>query len=146
MATSGFSTASDRVLYRDAAVSVPAEESSLLEPLQRAWTVTRCLAHDYATLAVLDLRRAAVQLAWLVGAGVIIAVLIVSAWMAGVTALVAYLLAREISWPIALVAAAVLNLVGAGLVLWRLREVMSDLPFAATLRQLKAQEPRREPS
>lgn len=146
MATSGFGAAPGRVLYRDAAVSAPAEENSILEPLQRAWTATRCLAHDYAMLAVLDLRRAAVQLAWLVGAGVVIAVLVVTAWMAGVTALIAYLLAREISWPVALIVAAALNLIGAGLVLWRLREVMSDLPFAATLRQLKTEEPPREPS
>ncbi|HWI15946.1 MAG TPA: hypothetical protein VNT02_16890, partial [Burkholderiales bacterium] len=72
-------------------------------PLDRAWTRLRRLAADYAVLGVLDLRRAAVQLAWLVGGGVVIAVLVVSAWMAGVTALIAYLLAREVSWPLALV-------------------------------------------
>ena len=36
--------------------------------LERAWARLRRLAADYAVLGVLDLRRAAVQLAWLVGA------------------------------------------------------------------------------
>ncbi|HSQ02963.1 MAG TPA: phage holin family protein [Burkholderiales bacterium] len=148
MATPTPGTAPGRVIYADPALSasLEEEETSLLEPLQRAWSVGQRLLHDYATLAVLDVRRAAVQLAWLVGAAVVISVLVVGAWMAGVTALIAYLLAQHISWPIALIAAAVLNLIGAAIVLWRLRAVMSDLPFAATLRQLKAQEPPREPS
>jgi hypothetical protein len=81
--------------------------------LDRAWTRLRRLVADYAVLGVLDLRRAALQLAWLVGAGIVIAVLVVSAWMAGVTALIAYLLAREVSWPLALGVAGVVNLVGA---------------------------------
>ena len=147
MATSSPGAAQRRVAYADKVLTAPVEEeSSLLEPLQRAWNVARCLAHDYALLGVLDLRRAAVQLAWLLGGGVVIAVLVVSAWMAGVTALIAYLLAQQISWPVALVGAAILNLIGAALAAWRLRAVMSELPFAATLRQLKAQEPPREHS
>lgn len=107
----------------------------------RAWARVRRLAADYAVLGVLDLRRAAVQLSWLVGSAVVIAVLAVSAWMAGVTALIAYLLAREVSWPIALIAAGFVNLLGAGLVAWRLKTVLADVPFAATLRQLKGDPP-----
>ncbi|MGE5523895.1 MAG: phage holin family protein [Rhodospirillaceae bacterium] len=109
--------------------------------LDRAWARLRLLVADYAVLGVLDLRRAAVQLAWLVGAGIVIAVLVVSAWMAGVTALIAYLLAREVSWPLALIVAGVVNLIGAALAGWRLKSVLSDVPFAATLRQLKAEPP-----
>jgi len=124
--------------------TVPSGESD--SALDRAWSRLRQLAADYAVLAVLDLRRSAFQLAWLVGGGIVIAVLVVSAWMAGVTALIAYLLAREISWPLALLAAGALNLVGAGLAAWRLKAVISDVPFAATLRQLKAESPPREPS
>lgn len=116
---------------------VPAGDSAF----DRAWSRLRRLAADYAVLGVLDLRRAAVQLTWMVGAGVVIAVLVVSAWMAGVTALVAYLLAREVSWPVALVAAGVVNLIGAGLAGWRLKAVLADVPFAATLRQLKGEPP-----
>ena len=113
-------------------------------PLDRVWTRLRRLVVDYAVLGVLDLRRAAVQLAWLVGAGIVIAVLVVSAWMAAVTALIAYLLAREVSWPLALVVAGAVNLVGAGLAGWRLKVVLADVPFAATLRQLRADRPPEE--
>lgn len=124
--------------------SAPAAERD--SALDRAWLRLRQLAADYAVLAVLDLRRSAFQLAWLVGAGIVIAVLVVSAWMAGVTALVAYLLAREVSWPAALLGAGAINLVGAGLVAWRLKGVISNVPFAATLRQLKAESPPPESS
>lgn len=122
---------------------VPADSDSALD---RAWSRLRQLTADYAVLAVLDLRRSAFQLAWLVGAGIVIAVLVVSAWMAGVTALIAYLLAREVSWPLALIAAGFINLVAAGFVAWRLKAIVSDVPFAATLRQLKAEPPPQEPS
>lgn len=122
-------------------IAAPGETPAGDSAFERAWSRLRLLISDYAVLGVLDLRRAAVQLAWMVGAGVVIAVLVVSAWMAGVTALIAYLLAREVSWPLALVAAALVNLVGAGLVGWRLKAVLSDVPFAATLRQLKGEPP-----
>jgi uncharacterized membrane protein YqjE len=118
--------------------SVPAGSESAME---RMWARLRRLVADYAVLGVLDARRAAVQLAWLVGGSVVVAVLVVSAWMAAVTALIAYLLAAEVSWPVALSAAGVVNLIGAGLVIWRMKAVMSDMPFAATLRQLKSDEP-----
>jgi uncharacterized membrane protein YqjE len=122
-------------------VSTPGGRPGGDSAFDRAWSRLRQLAADYAVLGVLDMRRAAVQLAWLVGAGIVIAVLVVSAWMAGVTALIAYLLAREVSWPVALIAAGLINLVGAGLAAWRLKAVISEVPFAATLRQLKAEAP-----
>lgn len=132
------STATPRAALRSVPTTgAPAGDSAL----ERAWARLRQLAADYAVLAVLDVRRAAVQLAWLVGAGIVIAVLVVSAWMAGVTALIAYLLAREVSWPVALIVAGLVNLAGAGLFAWRLKTVLSDVPFAAKLRQLKADPP-----
>lgn len=109
------------------------------------WRTMRRVTHGYALLAVLDMRRAAIQLAWLIGAAVIVGVLGVTAWLTAVTALVTWLVQENISLPLALVIAALLNLVGAGLVLWRIRELFSDMPFAATLRQLKGQPPENEP-
>jgi hypothetical protein len=40
------------------------------------------------------------------------------------------------SWPAVLFIAAALNIVAAGLVVWRVRHVFSAAPFAATLRAL----------
>ena len=101
----------------------------------------RSLAADYALLAVLDARRAAITLAWLLSAGLVVAVLVVTAWLALATGAVVWLLGSGASWPVALGAAALLNLVAAiALALW-MRGFFKTLPFAATLRQLKGDAP-----
>jgi uncharacterized membrane protein YqjE len=112
-------------------------EQSLLEPVERVVASLRRMAGNYATLAVVDLRRAAVQLAWLVGSGILIAVLVVTAWLAGVVALGVLLLGNGMSWPAVLGLAALLNLIGALIVLWSVKHVFDEAPFAATLKQLK---------
>jgi uncharacterized membrane protein YqjE len=122
-------------------VPTPAEaashESAFLEPLERMFASLKRMAGNYALLAVLDMRRAAVQLAWLVGAGILIAVLVVTAWLAGVVALAVWLLGQGLSWPAVLGIAALLNLVGAGLVVWRVKDVFEHAPFSATLKQIR---------
>ena len=108
------------------------------------WRTVRRVAHGYALLAVLDMRRATIQLAWLVGSGVIIAVLGITAWLTLVTALVTWLLQENVSLPVVLVIAALINLGGAGIMVWRVRTLVSEMPFAATLRQLKGEAPESE--
>ena len=93
------------------------EEASFLAPIERVVASLKRMASNYATLTVLDLRRAAVQFAWLVGAGILICVLVVTAWLAAVVALAVWLLGEGLSWPAVLLVAAAINLVGAGLVL-----------------------------
>ena len=101
----------------------------------------RTLAADYALLAVLDARHAAITLAWLLSAGLVVAVLVVTAWLALVTGAIVWLLGSGASWPAALGAAALLNVVAAvALALW-MRGFFKPLPFAATLRQLKGDPP-----
>jgi uncharacterized membrane protein YqjE len=101
----------------------------------------RALVADYAQLAVLDARRAALHLAWLLGAVLVAAVLVVTAWMGGVAALIVLMLGGGMSWPAAIGIAAVLNLVGAGALAWWMRRVVADLPFTALLRQLRGEDP-----
>jgi uncharacterized membrane protein YqjE len=113
-------------------------DSSFLEPLERVFASLRRMASNYAALAVVDLRRATIQLAWLVGSGIVIAVLVVTAWLAGVVALAALLLGNDMSWPAVLGIAALLNLVGAGIVVWCVKSVFEEAPFAATLKQIKS--------
>ena len=110
------------------------------EPAERVYSTLKRMASNYATLAVLDVRRAAVQLAWLVGGGIFIAVLVVTAWLAGVVALAVWLLGTGLSWPAVLLIAAALNLLGAAIVVFRLRSVFDRMPFEATLRQLKSEQ------
>jgi uncharacterized membrane protein YqjE len=116
-------------------------EGSILEPLERALASMRRMVSNYTLLGVLDARRAAIQFAWLIAAGIFITVLAVTAWLAIVVALAVLMLGQGMSWPAVLGVAALLNLVGAGIVAWRVKHVFDEKPFAATLRQLKSDEP-----
>jgi len=119
------------------------QERSFTEPFERVYATLKRMVSNYATLAVLDVRRAAVQFAWLVAGGIFIAVLIVTAWLAAVVALAVWLLGAGMSWPAVLMIAAALNLAGAAIVAMRLRNVFDHVPFEATLGQLKSEEPAR---
>jgi uncharacterized membrane protein YqjE len=98
---------------------------------------TRQLVADYTLLAVLDARRAAIQLAWILSSGLVASVLLVTAWLALVTALMVWLFEERLSWPLALAIGALLNIAGAGALLWWMRSLVIEKPFSALLRQLK---------
>ena len=115
-----------------------AREQSFLAPFERVFATLKRMGSNYATLAVLDVRRAAVQLAWLVAGGIFISVLVVTAWLAIVVAIAVALLGAGMSWPGVLLVAAGLNLVGAVLFGLRLKAVFKHVPFEATLRQIKS--------
>ena len=120
-----------------AAASHRETEASFVAPFERVFATCKRMASNYATLAVLDVRRAAVQFAWLVAGGIFIAVLVVTAWLAAVIALAVWLLGSGMSWPAVLLIAGALNLVGAGIVVMRLKNVFEQVPFSATLHQIK---------
>jgi hypothetical protein len=101
----------------------------------------RGLAADYALLAVLDARSAAIRFAWLLSAGLIAAVLIVTAWLALITGALVWLVGSGLGWPAAIGLGAVANVLGAVAIAAWMRGLFSDLPFAATLRQLKGDPP-----
>lgn len=103
----------------------------------------RSLVADYAELAVLDARRAAIRLAWLLGAVLIAAVLVVTTWMALVAAGVVFMLGQGASWVTALIVAAVLNVVGAGVLGWWTLALIKEMPFTALLRQLRGDAPQK---
>ena len=102
---------------------------------------SRELVSDYALLAALDARRAAIRLAMLLGAVLIAAVLVVTAWMALVAGGIVFMLGQGASWIGALLVAALINLVGAGALGWWVRNLMSEMPFTALVRQLRAHAP-----
>ena len=141
-----FSAEPDTSASARGAAGAGGEQSSLLEPFERFLGTLRRMASNYATLAVLDMRRAAVQFAWLVAGGIFIAVLTVTAWLAAVVALAVWLLGAGMSWSAVLLIAAGLNLVGAALVVLRLRNVFDHAPFEATLRQFRTDEKASSPA
>jgi uncharacterized membrane protein YqjE len=102
---------------------------------------TRQLVADYAELTVLDARRAAIRLAWILGCVLVAAVLIVTAWVVLIASGVVWVWGHGASWPTALAVAAVLNLVAAGLLGWFMLKLAKELPFTALLRQLRGRDP-----
>jgi len=98
---------------------------------------SRALSADYLQLAVLDARSAAVRFAWLLCSGVVVAILIVTAWLALVASGIVWVLGTGASWFAALGIAAALNVIGAIALLLRMRGLFREPPFAATLRQLR---------
>ncbi len=110
--------------------------------LGRLLVESRSLVADYAELAVLDARRAAIRLAWLLGSVLIAAVLLVTTWMALVAAGVVFMLGQGASWVTALVVAAVLNVLGAGALGWWMLTLIKEMPFTALLRQLRGDAPK----
>jgi hypothetical protein len=101
----------------------------------------RSLVGDYAELAVLDARRAAIRLAWLLAAMLVATVLVVTTWMALIAAGVVVMLGQGASWTTALAIAAVLNLVAAAALGWWMLALIKELPFTALLRQLRGRAP-----
>lgn len=102
---------------------------------------TRQLVADYAELGILDARRAAIRLAWILGSVLIAAVLVVTSWMGLVAASIVFAWGHGASWPIALAIAALINLVAAGALAWFTLKLAKELPFTALLRQLRGREP-----
>ena len=88
-------------------------------------------------------RRAAIRLAWLLGAVLVAAVLIVTTWMGLVAAGVVFMLGQGASWVVAILVAALLNVVGAAALGWWMLALIKELPFTALLRQLRGDAPQK---
>jgi hypothetical protein len=123
----------------------PPEGQYLLDALQlraRAlWANGKCLVRDHTLLALLEVQRASIALVKILGAAVIISVLVVSAWMALVTAFVVWLVGAGMNVGVAIVIAAVINLIAAGALAFWIKSQIPELLFAATVRQLKGEPP-----
>ena len=118
------------------------KEPGLGELLGRLFSDTRQLVADFMHLAVLDARRAGVRLAMLLSAGLVIAILVVTAWMGFVAAGIVWMFDKGVSWPLAIAIAALINILGAAGLAWWCRHLVSEMPFTALLRQLKGESPK----
>jgi len=103
---------------------------------------TRQLFSDFAQLAVLDARRAGVRLAMLLSAGLLIAILVITAWMGFVAAGIVWMFDQGVSWPLAIAVAALINVVAAAALAWWARHLVAEMPFTALLRQLRGDPPK----
>lgn len=117
-------------------------EPGLGELLGRFLSDTRQLVSDFAQLAVLDARRAGVHLAMLLSAGLLIAILVITAWMGFVAAGIVWMFDQGVSWPLAIAIAALINIAAAAGLAWWARHLVSEMPFTALLRQLRGDAPK----
>jgi uncharacterized membrane protein YqjE len=124
--------------------AVPQKPPGVGELLGNLVSDTRQLAADFAHLAVLDARRAGVRLAMLLSAGLLIAILLITAWMGFVAAGIVWMFDRGVSWPLAIALAALVNIAGAAALAWWARNLVSEMPFTALLRQLRGEPPHEE--
>jgi hypothetical protein len=115
--------------------------TSLGDAVGRLLGEGRQLIADYAELTVLDARRAAIRLAWILGCVLVAAVLIVTAWVVLIASGIVWAWGHGASWPTALAVAAVLNIIAAGLLGWFMLKLAKELPFTALLRQLRGRDP-----
>ncbi len=102
-----------------------------------AWTNLKALLQDQALLAVLEVQRAGISLIKIIIAGIIISILAVSAWMAIVAAVVVWAVGAGANWGLAILVAALVNVVVAVVLGYWAKSQVPDLLFAATLRQLR---------
>ena len=112
--------------------------------LSLAWANVKALVQDHALLAVLEVQRAGISLVKMVAAGIIISILVVSAWMALVAAAIVWAVGAGASWGLAILIAALVNIVIAVAIAFWAKQQIPDLLFAATLRQLRKDVPHTE--
>jgi uncharacterized membrane protein YqjE len=129
------------VLPRQRSPAAGPRQPGVGELLARLVSDTRQLIADFAHLAVLDARRAGVRLAMLLSAGLLIAILLITAWMGLVAAGIVWMFDQGVSWPLAIAIAALTNIAAAAALAWWARHLVSEMPFTALLRQLRGEPP-----
>lgn len=111
--------------------------NGLLSDGWRLWSELAGLAHERLQLAVLETRRAGTSLVTMIAAGVMVAVLLVSAWLGLLAAAIVTLVAAGVAIGTALTFGVLANVLAA-LLLWRLiRWHSTHLQWPATLRSLQ---------
>ena len=115
----------------------PPGDSGLLVDAKSLWHELRGLAHDQLTLAALETRLAGKSLVTMIAAGLMVAVLLVSAWLGFVGAAVLWLISIGVMASIAMLLAVAANLVLALILYDVIRQQSRHLQYPATLRSLR---------
>jgi len=120
-----------------AVAGAPPVDFGLLDEIKALWRELRGLAHDELTLAALETGLAARSLVTMIAAGVKVAVLLVSAWLGLVGAVVLGLIGIGVTASIAMLLAVASNLVFSLILYEVIRRQSRHLQFPATLRSLR---------
>jgi uncharacterized membrane protein YqjE len=101
------------------------------------WDDLKALAHDHLELAALETKRAGESLVMIVVFGIVAAILLVTAWMGLVAALVLWLVTLDLSVWLAVLIGVVVNVAAAGGLVFAIKSRTTALRFPATVRALK---------
>ena len=115
----------------------PVSGSGVLEDAQSLWHELRELTHDRFRLAALETQRAGKSLVDMIVAGIMVAVLLINAWLGLLTAAVLRLVAHGMVASSAILLAVAFNLLLTLLLFGVIRRKSRHLQFPATLRSLQ---------
>ncbi len=93
--------------------------------------------HDHLNLAALETRLAGRSLVVMMAAGVMVAVLLISAWLGLLAAAILWLVGLGVALSLAMIVAVAANLVAAAMLVGLIRRQSHHLRFPATLRSLR---------
>lgn len=131
----------DEASKQTATRSDPLNESSLLDDARALWSEVRGLSHDRLQLVALETQQAGVSLVNMIIVGILVAVLLCSAWTGFLSAAVLAMIENGVMVRSAILLAVVLNLLLA-LIFYRVISRKSRyLKFPATLHSLKPESP-----
>lgn len=116
-------------------------QPGLLDEARALWGELRGAAHDRVELAALETRIAGESLARMVAAGLLVGLLVLSAWLALLGAGVVVLVAAGMSTAAALLLVALVNVAAAAALVFFVRHLAHNLSFPGTVRSLKHQRP-----
>ncbi len=97
----------------------------------------RNLASDHLELIALEAQRASLGLIKILCAAIVVSILVVTTWIALIASAIVWATSAGISWPWALLVAALTNLVVGAIIVFWIRGQVPELMFSATLRQLR---------
>ena len=115
----------------------PLSEPGLLDEVKLLWHELRVMAHDQLTLAALEARLAGKSLVNMIAAGIMVALLLISAWLGLMGAAVMWLIGIGLMASVAMLFAVAANLVFAAILYQLIRRQSRRLQFPATLRSLR---------
>jgi len=112
--------------------------AGLLDEAKSLWRDLRGLAYDQLALAALETKLAGRSLVTMIGTAVLIAALLISAWLGLMGAVVLWLVGVGVAATIAVLVAVSANLLLALLLYYVSRRLSRHLQFPATMRSLRA--------
>jgi hypothetical protein len=128
----------------EATTEAAAENAGLIANVAALWDDLKAVLHDHLELAALEAKRAGQSLVAIVVYGVVVAIMVVTAWMGLITAGVLWLIHLDLNASVAVLIGVVVNLAGAFGLVMLIKQTSHALRFPATVRALKPGKPAAE--